>query len=145
MKMFLVSQPQALLLVSSTEADNHESTLVVSDLHRARVEYFRCLVDAGTSFKEHAVVLWTGPVFGDADAAHVARALSAARPTIVTFVGEGPLPESADGSAVSATGLAASAVVAQLSALSVSGHGEAFGMRVMKTGRFYTCEPLRGF
>lgn len=144
MKMFLVSQPQALLLVASTEADNHETTLVVPELRRAQVEYFRCLVDAGTSFKEHAVVLWAGsPVCGDEDAMQVARALNAARPTIVAFVGDGPHPEGADGSPASETAVAAAAVVAQLSALSASGLGAAFGMRVRKTGRFYTCEPWR--
>ena len=145
MKTFLVSQPQVLLLVSSTETDNHETTLVVSELVRPRIEYYRCLVDAGTSFKEHAVVLWTGQVAGDSDATHVTRALNASRPTIVVFVSDGRLPESVDGSKAPETGLAASAVATQLSALHASGQASAFGMRVKKTGRFYTCEPLRPF
>lgn len=141
MKMFLVSQPQALLLVASTEEDNHETTLVIPELRRARVEYFKCLVDAGTSFKEHAVVLWLGPVADDADAVLVARALNIARPTIVTFVSEGALPMNAEGSVPTETGLAASAVVTQMASLDAGGRGVAFGMQVTKTGRFYTCEP----
>jgi hypothetical protein len=142
MKMFLVSQPLGLLLVHSPEENNHETTLVVPELLRSRIEYYRCLVDAGTSFKEHAVVLWSGKVAGDSDAGHVARALNVARPTTVTFVGEGPLPERADGSAVSETGLAACAATTQMGLLDASGRGTAFGMSVTKTGRFYTCEPL---
>ena len=141
MKMFLVSQPQALLLVSSAEEDNHETTLVVPELRRVRIEYFKCLVDAGTSFKEHAVVLWAGPVAGDGDAALVARALNIARPTIVTFVSEGALPVSLGGSASPETAVAASAVVKQMATLNAAGRGAAFGMQVTKTGRFYTCEP----
>lgn len=143
MTMFLVSEPQPLLLVSTTEEDNHETTLVVPELARVRIEYFRCLVDAGASFKEHAVVVWTGEVSGDGDVAHVVRALNVARPMTVTFAREGLLPTSADGSAATAGGLAAAVVVTKMGSLDAHGRGAAFGLQVRKTGRFYTCEPMK--
>lgn len=87
----LVSHPDFRLLVRSPADNNHETSLVLPTLSTSSVHYARMLVDEGTQFKEHAVA------FVDTDAPElqilVAGALSAARPTRVSFVRLAEVPE----------------------------------------------------
>ncbi len=135
--MFLISEPEARLLVSSTETDNHETTLVIPELGRDRVEYFKCLVDSGTAFKEHAVVIWEGQLEGESDALLVIRALNASRPTEVSFLVHGE-PRGIEAGETSPAGVAACAVVRRLTDAH-QGTSTVLGLRTTKTGRFYTC------
>lgn len=79
----LVSSPDFRLLVRSSVDAHHETTLVVPDLLVAQVPYARLLVEEGAHFYEHAVA------FVESDSADptgvIARALSAARPTRISF------------------------------------------------------------
>ena len=81
----LVSDPARLLLVRDTATDSHETTLVVPNLPDPRVTYYRCLVDAGVSFQEHAVVVHERPL-GETGLSIIKGALQGARRTAVTFV-----------------------------------------------------------
>ena len=80
---FLVSSPDFRLLVRSSVDAHHETTLVVPDLLVATVPYARLLVEEGNQFREHAVALV------ESDSADptgvIERALSAARPTRISF------------------------------------------------------------
>lgn len=87
----LVSHPDFRLLVRSAADNNHETSLVLPTLSISSVHYARMLVDEGTQFKEHAVA------FVDTDTPElqslVTGALSAARPTRVSFVRLAEVPE----------------------------------------------------
>ncbi len=88
---FLVSRPTRRMLVRTTEVDAHESTLVVPNLPVDDVEYYRALVDEGTTFVEHAVV--TRPSVKQLRPSEVVqRTLTAARPTRVCAIQEEELP-----------------------------------------------------
>ncbi len=78
-------------MVRDPADDNHETTLVVPTLPVSNVLYARMLVDEGAQFVEHAVA------FIESERPQlltvVTRALSAARPTRVSFVRLSEQPE----------------------------------------------------
>lgn len=87
----VVSHPDFRLLVRDALDNNDETTLVVPALTTRSVVYARLLVDEGAQLVEHAVA------FIEADQpellAVVAKSLSAARPTRVSFVRLSEEPE----------------------------------------------------
>lgn len=139
--MILVSRPERRLLVSSTRHDNHETTLVVADLPRPSVEYFKCLVDGGRRFEEHAVVVWQGAPPDRSTSELLLRALTAARPTEVTLFGDECPMQKPDGSPASPSGAAACAVASGLDVLDKRLRGRFLGLDIEKSEQFFVCRP----
>jgi len=87
----VVSSPDFRRLVRDPSDDNAETTLVVPALTTRSVVYARMLVDEGAQLVEHAVAfIETSP---PELLAVVAKSLSAARPTRVSFVRQSLVPE----------------------------------------------------
>jgi hypothetical protein len=143
--VFLVSAPDSRLLVRSPGEDNHETTLVVPDLPAVSLPYERCLVDEGASFVEHAVVRLGVLELGQNERSIVETALSAARPTIVSFLST---PDGAQASAETAQGVPAPGPGAEACAVCLIDADnkyesqDALGCRIVQQRRFFVCEPL---
>ena len=145
--MYLVSEPQSLVLTRDPVHHNHESTLVEPLLPTPRLHYSRCLVDTGPQFEEHAVVLAQEDDTALSFRLIVERALSAARTTAVSFVlldGDESRAIAADGAKCSLAALSACATcwVSKQGGLEATGsiHLPWAKMRVSRLERFYGCE-----
>lgn len=84
----LVSVPEELVFVRRADSSTPESALILAELSREELRYYRCLVD-GRDIVEHAIVLEGEAPLSESERERLRRVLHLRRPHVVSFLRQG--------------------------------------------------------